>query len=539
MLRTMGIAMRALFCFGVILCSIIALGVFSAAQMAEIRRANQQIERDAMPSMAIAGDLALNLARLRISALHFYMFTKPDEKIYNVKNLEIRYLAIEKNFVDYESVSNSADEKAALVKLRDAYKAYQDGISKVDALISAGRKEDALSALQALSPFSLIMNEQSAVLGNINQLKADKAVAIASDVYGQARVILLVTVLSTVCLGALLAWRFSASILVPLRHAVEVAQRIANNDLTAVQERAGTDEAAKLLQSLSTMRDNLHNTLGEIKASAMLLSTSAEEMSQTMMHSASGMSQQHVEIEQAVAAVTEMSAAVDEVASSAVSASEVAKASQGTADKGRMSITATIQSIEQTVATVDHASGQAEYLSEQARTISQVLDVIQSVAEQTNLLALNAAIEAARAGDAGRGFAVVADEVRALAQRTGASTLEIEKIIGLIQKGTTETVEALKKSSEQARATLVQADAADASLDDLMLSITVINDRNLVIATATEEQAQVAREVDCNLIRIRDLSNTSAEGAQQTAAASHELSKLSLSLDSMVKKFKL
>lgn len=539
MLRTMKIAKRALFCFGLILCSIIALGLFSSAQMAEIRRANQQIERDAMPSMAIAGDLALNLARLRISALHFYMFTKPDEKIYNVKNLEIRYLAIEKNFVDYENVSNSADEKAALAKLRDAYKAYQEGISKVDALISAGRKEDALSALQALSPISLIMNEQSALLGNINQVKAGEAVSIASDVYGQARVILLVTVLSTVCLGALLAWRFSASILVPLRHAVEVAQRIANNDLTAVQERAGTDEAAKLLQSLSTMRNNLHSTVGDIKASAMLLSTSAEEMSQTMMHSASGMSQQHVEIEQAVAAVTEMSAAVDEVASSAVSASEVAKASQGTADKGRMSITATIQSIEQTVATVDHASGQAEYLSEQARTISQVLDVIQSVAEQTNLLALNAAIEAARAGDAGRGFAVVADEVRALAQRTGASTLEIEKIIGLIQKGTTETVEALKKSSEQARATLVQADAADASLDDLMLSITVINDRNLVIATATEEQAQVAREVDCNLIRIRDLSNTSAEGAQQTAAASHELSKLSLSLDSMVKKFKL
>jgi methyl-accepting chemotaxis protein len=167
------------------------------------------------------------------------------------------------------------------------------------------------------------------------------------------------------------------------------------------------------------------------------------------------------------------------------------------------------------------------------------LDVIQSVAEQTNLLALNAAIEAARAGDAGRGFAVVADEVRALAQRTGASTLEIEKIIGLIQKGTTETVEALKSSSEQARATLVQAGAADAALDELMLSVTTINDRNLLIATATEEQAQVAREVDCNLVRIRDLSNASAEGAQQTATASHELSKLSLSLDTMIRKFKL
>ncbi|NER59451.1 methyl-accepting chemotaxis protein [Pseudomonas sp. MAFF212428] len=539
MLRTMKIAKRALFCFGVIILSIIALGVFSSVQMAEIRRANQKIENDAMPSITIASDLALNLARLRISALHFYMFTKPDEKTYNLKNLEIRYLAIEKNFVDYEKISNSAEEKMALVKLRDAYKSYQDGIARVDALISAGQKEDALSALQALSPISLVMNEQSASLVNINQIKASEAVNIASNVYGESRVILLGVVLLTVCAGVLLAWRFSASILVPLRYAVEAAQRIANNDLTAVLETSGRDEAAHLLLSLSMMRNNLHNTLGEIKTSAMQLSTAADDMSQAMVESASRISQQHSEIEQAVTAVTEMSTAVDEVASNAVSASEVAKSSQATADNGRISITATIQSIKATVATVDQASGRAEYLSEQARTISQVLDVIRSVAEQTNLLALNAAIEAARAGDAGRGFAVVADEVRALAQRTGVSTLEIEKIISLIQKGTTETVAALKMSSEQARATLMQADAADASLDDLMQSINVINDRNLVIAAATEEQAQVAREVDCNLVRIRDLSNISAGGAQQTATASHELSKLSMSLDSMIKKFKL
>jgi methyl-accepting chemotaxis protein len=152
-------------------------------------------------------------------------------------------------------------------------------------------------------------------------------------------------------------------------------------------------------------------------------------------------------------------------------------------------------------------------------------------------LALNAAIEAARAGEAGRGFAVVADEVRALAHRTAQSTQEIEKMVAGIQNGTGEAVSSMQQSNQRTQSTLEMARAAGVALEQITQSIHQINERNLVIASASEEQAQVSREVDRNLVNIRDLATQSAAGANQTSAATHELSRLAVDLNAMVARF--
>jgi methyl-accepting chemotaxis protein len=186
---------------------------------------------------------------------------------------------------------------------------------------------------------------------------------------------------------------------------------------------------------------------------------------------------------------------------------------------------------------VKAASSLVEGLAEQGRDIGKVLDVIRSIAEQTNLLALNAAIEAARAGEAGRGFAVVADEVRALAHRTAQSTREIEQMVAGIQSGTSETVQCMALNTSRTQNTLELARAAGDALEQITDAISQINERNLVIASASEEQAQVSREVDRNLVNIRDLATQSAAGANQTSAASHELSRLAVDLNGMVARF--
>lgn len=154
-------------------------------------------------------------------------------------------------------------------------------------------------------------------------------------------------------------------------------------------------------------------------------------------------------------------------------------------------------------------------------------------------MALNAAIEAARAGDAGRGFAVVADEVRALAHRTQQSTQEIEQMIGNIQTGSDQAVNAMQNSNARARATLEVAQKAGEALDEIAQAISQINERNLLIASASEEQAHVTREVDQNLVNIRDLSVQSSAGANQTTTACQELSQLAVNLSNLIRRFRV
>ncbi|WP_371920017.1 methyl-accepting chemotaxis protein [Pseudomonas sp. GV071] len=287
------------------------------------------------------------------------------------------------------------------------------------------------------------------------------------------------------------------------------------------------------------MQQSLKDTIHHIAQSSDQLASAAEELNAVTEDSSRGLHQQNNEIEQAATAVNEMTTAVDEVARNAVATSEASNASDRTARLGQDQVNKTVNSISDLAGDVSSTAEHVEQLATKVRDISKVLDVIRSIAEQTNLLALNAAIEAARAGDAGRGFAVVADEVRALAHRTQQSTQEIEQMISGIQQGTDQAMNAMQSSTHRANSTLELARAAGAALAEITDAISHISERNLVIASASEEQAQVAREVDRNLVNIRDLAQQTSAGAHETSAASQDLSRLAVDLNSLVNRFTL
>jgi len=539
-LRNFKIAHRSLLCFGVLIALTLCVGLFGLSQLSKIRAQGLALENNSIPSIVEADNLALQLTRMRVEALRLLAMPDAASRAAIVSKLKDLSEIVNAGFKRYEPLLSSDEERRQLEALRQHYADYQGFLGGLATLMSAGQIDQARSVVSdEMAPLGAKMNQTTEALRKINE-KAAKDAAVESDLtYSRSQLITGIAITLAILLTLLMAWRLTVSLAYPITQAVQAARTIAEGDLTQTLDARGTDEAAQLLQAMHTMQGNLRETLTHLGHSSTQLASSAEEMSAVMYESAQGLQQQNTEIEMAATAVTEMSQAVEEVASNAASTSAESRKAAETALQGQAQLGATLGAIETLTDNVLDARERAQHLADQTLNISQVLDVIRSVAEQTNLLALNAAIEAARAGDAGRGFAVVADEVRALAHRTSESTREIESLIGSIQNGTARTVDALESSAEQARFTRTQAQSANLALATIAQSVSGIDDLNMVIASAAEEQAQVAREVDRNIVRIRDLSVQTATGSEQTRVASQELSQLAAVLNTQVRRFRV
>ncbi|MDG9759491.1 methyl-accepting chemotaxis protein [Pseudomonas sediminis] len=539
-LRNLSIAPRAALGFGLVALLVLLLGSFSLFQMTEMRKQAEAVDQDWLPSVMALGEVSQDILRLRAVTLRLMLNRESEELQRNLRLADDLRNALSTANSTYEKLISSSDERGLYEGFRRAEAAYLQEQGKIVASVRQGNFDDAIVVSRGtLNQHADEMTRALRDLSELNRQGATEAAREAGQVFDSARtwvvVMMALAALATVVLALLL----TRSIVAPLTEAVRLAEVVASGDLTLNIHVEGRDEPAQLLKALKSMQQSLRSTIQSISDSSNQLASASEELHAVTEDSTRGLHQQNTEIEQAATAVNEMTAAVEEVARNAVSTSEASRESNVTAQQGREQVRQTVDSIGQLAADVTTTSDEVEQLAERVHEISKVLDVIRSIAEQTNLLALNAAIEAARAGDAGRGFAVVADEVRALAHRTQQSTQEIEQMIGGIQSGTDRAVSAMQSSNGRARSTLEVAQAAGVALEQITQAISSINERNLVIASASEEQAQVAREVDRNLVNIRDLSMQTSAGANQTSAASQELSRLAVDLNNLVARFKV
>ena len=537
-LGNLSIAKRALISFGLIALLVLLQGLFALKQVAEVRATGQHTENVSLPSTRYLGEIRDYILSIRVLSLRMALNREPkvlDATIARLHQVEgwleqtlTRFapLVDDYNRVQYETFVSTV-------------KSYRQALDQYEELSRQNRSEEMSALLNGkIQDYSTRTGDQFTELMNLTASEVSQSASHADWLYAQVKMTVIGALIAVALLTLCLAWLLIRSIVMPIRQAVRVAEQVADGDLSAPIQSQGPDETARLLRALASMQSSLRDTLQLISGTSNQLNGAAQQMSQNTGQDSNRLQQQHNEIEQAATAVNEMTAAVEEVARNAVSTSDTTRQSTLEATQGQARVIETLDSIQAMSADVGTALQQVQTLAEQSREIGKVLDVIRAIAEQTNLLALNAAIEAARAGEAGRGFAVVADEVRALAHRTQQSTREIEQMIARVQGDTDSVVLSMHGNSQRVAQTLSIAEQAGVALGQITRAMEQIHERNLVIASASEEQAQVAREVDRNLLNIRDLSLASADASTRTSATSRELSQLAAGLQNLVVRFR-
>jgi methyl-accepting chemotaxis protein len=459
------------------------LGVFALVQLAEVRETAQDIATNWMPSTEVVSDIDTNFSAFRLSQHEHILGTTPEQLADAEGDQEQALQALRAAMARYEPRISSERERRVYDEFRTLWESYLRDNARLMNLSRQNKDEEATAlTLGSMHETFNASNAKLNALVDIIREGAQAAAANADQSYVSARVWIIGVLLGSAVFGLLLCLLLARMISKPLAHAVGVADRIAEGDLTVRIEVTAEDETGRLLGAMQRMVHKLAEVIGEVREGSNALASASSQVSSSSQSLSQGTSEQASSVEETTSSLEQMTASIGQNRDHGRQMEQMAVQGARDAEEGGKAVKETVEAM---------------------GSIAQKISIIEEIAYQTNLLALNAAIEAARAGEHGKGFAVVATEVRKLAERSQTAAREISGLA-------TSSVKVATRSGEL--------------LGELVPSIRKTADLVQEVVAASAEQASGVSQMNKAMQHVDQVTQRNASAAEELASTSEELS---------------
>jgi methyl-accepting chemotaxis protein len=334
----------------------------------------------------------------------------------------------------------------------------------------------------------------------------------------------------------------------PISNLTRVAREIADGKLTNAKRTldkihgsfsSSKDETGLLFAAFESMTEKLNALIGQIQQSGNQVTASSTEIAASSRGLEATMNQQAASTTEVSASsimisrtAETLSGTVDEVSSATNETAELAGAGQA----GLAGMEASMQDVLKGTASV---SAKLEAMKKNAEVISSIVVTITKVADQTNLLSLNAAIEAEKAGEYGLGFSVVANEIRRLADQTAVAALDIEDMVGEMEKSVSAGASEMEVFNGVVQSTAHKMNEIGSQLGGIMEKVQTLPPSFQAVSKGMTEQSTSAGQISETMEHLDAATQDTLESLREFKSAAEDLNEAALGLQEQVSRFEV